>query len=1096
MTTPVEKSSLRFLAGDGAMAGLIRAHDWPASPLGAPETWSQSLRSALLICLNTPIVAAVHWGPELRILYNDAYAPALAERHPWALGRPFREVWAEIWDVLGPHVASVRETGNGFSTQRQLLKMNRNGRVDDTWWVYSFAPLYDDDGSVGGIFVTALDETDKVLAEQALHESETRFRALVNASSDVVYRMSPDWSEMRQLDGRGFLADTGKPSIRWQEDYLFPEDRPRILAVIDEAIRTGGTFELEHRVRQADGSAGCTSSRAVPVRDDHGEIIEWFGMASDVTERRRTEDQLAESETRYRQIVEGAEEFAIVTLDPHGMITAWNRGAERLIGYAAEEAIGRPGAIFFTREDQQKTIPEHEMNRAATEGKVGDERWHIRKDGSRFWGSGLMMRLEHDDGYLKIFRDRTVEHEAEARRSTLTALSDALRDLEDPVEIGFVAASLLGEFLGVARVGYGGIDHEGETLHVARDWAAPGVETLAGVVSLRVYGTFIDTLKRGEFTVVTDVRDDPRTADRAALSLESQGARSFVNAPVLEQGRLVAVFFVNDDKVRKWSDDELALIREFADRTRTAVERAHATMGLRHLNETLETQVADRTAERNRVWTSSRDILVVTDRYGVFRDVNPAWTTILGHAPAEVIGHSFSDFVWPDDLGATTRAVRSATSGADVDGFENRYRAKDGTTRWITWRTAFEGELIYGYGRDVTAEKESAARLLVAEDALRQSQKMEAVGQLTGGIAHDFNNMLSVVMGSLDLLERRIGPEDQRSRRYVQAAAESAKRAANLTQRLLAFSRQQPLQPETLDINRLVSGMSDLLRHSIGAEIRLEAVLAGGLWKANVDPNQLENVILNLAVNARDAMPDGGRLTIETQNSHLDNRYVQSEIGVPAGQYVLIAVSDTGSGMPAEVIAKAFDPFFTTKDIGKGTGLGLSQAYGFVKQSGGHVKIYSEVGDGTSIKIYLPRSDEDILEPSSQTVGEDMRGEAREVILVVDDEPAVRQFSVDAFEELGYSVLQSESAVTALQVLKDHPEIALLFTDIVMPDVNGRKLVDQARVIRPDLKVLYTTGYTRNAVVHNGVVDKGVELIGKPFTIEELATRVRDILEG
>jgi CheY-like chemotaxis protein len=291
--------------------------------------------------------------------------------------------------------------------------------------------------------------------------------------------------------------------------------------------------------------------------------------------------------------------------------------------------------------------------------------------------------------------------------------------------------------------------------------------------------------------------------------------------------------------------------------------------------------------------------------------------------------------------------------------------------------------------------------------------------------------------------------------------------------------------------------MSDLLRGSLGAGIRLETVLAGGLWKAHADPNQLENAILNLAVNARDAMPDGGRLTIETGNAHLDSRYASDHLGVPAGQYVQISVTDTGGGMTPDVRDKAFDPFFTTKPVGQGTGLGLSQVYGFVKQSGGHVKIYSEPGQGTTVKIYLPR----LLVPETETQAEPAltelpRGEAQEVVLVVEDEPVVRQFTVDALAELGYVVLEAEGAATALRLLEAHPEVSLLLTDIVMPETNGRKLAEEALRRRPDLKVVFTTGYTRNAVVHNGVLEPGVHLIGKPFTVEELAAKLREVLDG
>lgn len=382
-----------------------------------------------------------------------------------------------------------------------------------------------------------------------------------------------------------------------------------------------------------------------------------------------------------------------------------------------------------------------------------------------------------------------------------------------------------------------------------------------------------------------------------------------------------------------------------------------------------------------------------------------------------------------------------------------------------------------------------------AEDALRQAQKMEAIGQLTGGIAHDFNNMLAIVIGSLDLLSRRIGTEP-RTRRYVETAMEGARRAATLTQRLLAFARQQSLRPEAVDANRLLAGMSEMLRRSLGADIRLETVFSGGLWQTFADPNQLESAILNLAVNARDAMPEGGRLTIETQNAFLDDRYANAHPGVQPGQYVLIAVTDTGAGMSPEVMAKVFDPFFTTKEVGRGTGLGLSQVYGFVKQTGGHVKVYSERDQGTTVKIYLPRYFNSEKAPAEEPAPLAVPlGEQHEIILVVEDEAAVRQISVEALTELGYEVLEADSATAALRLLDTRPEIVMLFTDVVMPDVNGRKLADEARRRRPGLKILFTTGYTRNAIVHNGVLDPGVELIGKPFTIDELAAKVRKVLD-
>ncbi len=385
-----------------------------------------------------------------------------------------------------------------------------------------------------------------------------------------------------------------------------------------------------------------------------------------------------------------------------------------------------------------------------------------------------------------------------------------------------------------------------------------------------------------------------------------------------------------------------------------------------------------------------------------------------------------------------------------------------------------------------------------AEAQVRQMQKMESIGQLTGGIAHDFNNMLAIVIGSLDMARRRIDIDPAKTLTYIDNAEEGARRAAQLTARLLAFSRQQPLSPEPTDVNKLVGDTSELVRRTIGEQIRLETVLAGGLWRANVDRGQLENAILNLAVNARDAMPEGGKITLESANTHLDEAYAAGHAEVKPGQYVVICVTDTGIGMPADVIERAFDPFFTTKQVGKGTGLGLSQVFGFVKQSGGHLKIYSEERVGTTVKLYLPRwfgAEGDVASRTAMMAADMPRAKPHEIVLVVEDEQRVRHLTVDTLRELGYSVVQASDGEQALEQLRVQPQIDLLFTDIVMPGMNGRELADRALVLRPGLRVLYTTGYTRNAVVHNGMVDPGVSLLSKPFTMAQLAVRVRAMLD-
>ena len=382
-----------------------------------------------------------------------------------------------------------------------------------------------------------------------------------------------------------------------------------------------------------------------------------------------------------------------------------------------------------------------------------------------------------------------------------------------------------------------------------------------------------------------------------------------------------------------------------------------------------------------------------------------------------------------------------------------------------------------------------------AESQLRQSQKMQALGQLTGGIAHDFNNMLGVIIGAHDLILRRIRKGDFGIERFVEAATNAAERAAVLTQRLLAYARQQPLAPQTIDANKMIASMSGLLRSTLGEQIQIETVTAAGLWQTHADAQQLESAILNIAINARDAMPGGGKLTIETANAYLDEAYARQNPEVDPGQFVLVAITDTGTGMSPETAARVFDPFFTTKPTGKGTGLGMSQVYGFVKQSRGHIKIYSEPGAGTTVKIYLPRQI-GLGAEAKPLVSEPARtGDRNEIILVVEDDPFMRRLTSETLHELGYTVFDSENAANALAILDREPDIRLLFTDVVMPDTNGKKLADEALRRRPGLKVLFTTGYTANAVVHGGVLDAGVNLISKPFTLDQLAAKVRAVLD-
>ncbi|TWB58593.1 PAS/PAC sensor hybrid histidine kinase [Nitrospirillum viridazoti] len=535
----------------------------------------------------------------------------------------------------------------------------------------------------------------------------------------------------------------------------------------------------------------------------------------------------------------------------------------------------------------------------------------------------------------------------------------------------------------------------------------------------------------------------------------------------------------------------------------TAKVRAERTLRvtaekLARLNAELEERVAERTAERDRVWRFSRDLLLVVGRDGVFRDASPAWKPILGHDPDEIIGRGFLEVIWPDDARATAAAHESLLLEGQLLGFENRLRHKNGGFRWISWNSFAEGDVVYGYGRDITAEKRQAEALRLAEAQLRQAQKMEAVGQLTGGLAHDFNNLLTAISGSLELLDQRVrqgrlGALD----RYMTAARGAVDRAASLTHRLLAFSRQQTLDPRPTDVGRLVRDMEDLVRRTAGPAIALVVDTPADLWTTLIDPNQLESALLNLCINARDAMPQGGHITIEASNRVIDDELVGMQ-DIPAGQFVLLSVSDTGVGMPPDVIARAFDPFFTTKPIGQGTGLGLSMIYGFVRQSGGQVRIRSEVGHGTTVSLYLPRHDGEERAAEMLAIAPAApRAKRGETVLVVDDEPTVRLLVTEVLDELGYTTLEAMDGPEAVRILESDAAINLLVTDIGLPQgMNGRELADAARALRPGLTVLFITGYAENAVIGNERLPPGLHVQTKPFSMEALANRIKGILSG
>ena len=517
---------------------------------------------------------------------------------------------------------------------------------------------------------------------------------------------------------------------------------------------------------------------------------------------------------------------------------------------------------------------------------------------------------------------------------------------------------------------------------------------------------------------------------------------------------------------------------------------------LANLNQTLERRVAERTHERDRAWQLSRDLQVVVLADGTIEATNPRWVDLLGWSAEQLIGKKFEGFVHPDDLESVWATFANILKEPLTIPFAYRFLHADGSYRWLAWTGVFEGDRIYAVGRDLSAERAQAEDLARIEEALRQSQKMEAVGQLTGGLAHDFNNLLTGMMGNIELLQMRAarGKYDD-IERLVTAAQGAGRRAASLTQRLLAFSRRQTLDPVATDVNQLVAGMEELIRRTVGPSTDLEIVGSSGLWAVNIDPGQLENALLNLCINGRDAMPDGGRLTIETANKWLDDRAAKIHDLNP-GQYVSLCVTDTGTGMSPDIIARAFEPFFTTKPIGQGTGLGLSMIYGFARQSGGQVRIYSEVGRGTTVCIYLPRHFGKAENNEPETAARELDLAAGQTVLIIDDEPTIRLLVDEVLDELGYKVVGAPDGPAGMKILQSAARIDLLITDVGLPNgLNGRQVADAARAVRPNLKVLFITGYAENAAVGNGHLEPGMDLLTKPFTMDALATKVASILK-
>jgi signal transduction histidine kinase/CheY-like chemotaxis protein len=1356
LKNPVEavgEESERLFIGRSELAGLIRDFDWASTSLGSPDCWPQSLKTAVRIMLTSQQPIWIGWGDELIYLYNDPYKSIIGGKHPWALGRPTRMVWHEIWEDIAPLLTRPMEEGEGTYVEAQLLIMERNGFPEETYYTFSYSPIPNPDGSAGGIFCANTDDTQRVISERQLSllrelasgaaearsvegACERSARALTTNPQDLPFAMLYLIDPREQVARLAALSGIGRdhvgvrPVLSLDSDEVWPvagvlashaavlvphlddlfgapfpaggwrqapsqavvlpilasgeavsgfvicglnpfrlyDERyssflSLVAAQVAAAVNNGQAYEEERRRAEALAEIDRTKTAffsnvshefRTPLTLMLSPLEEVLTKADDrmPPEQRALVDIAHRNGLRLLKLVNTLLDFARIegpvchgclragrSVQLHrgtgvqlvrqrkrrACICASTRRCRRSRSGTATCGEDRPHpveAFKFTFDGEIAVSVKPAADGAHAEVTIRDtgtgipaaELPHLferfrRVEGARgrsFEGSGIglalvqelvklhggQIRVQSEAGRGSAFivtipfgsshlpADRLNAETPQARTNVRAQayLDEALGWLEggeatdrpdasssedlglalsgpaarkkrilladDNADMRDYVRRLLGALYEVEAVedGQAALDAAWRQRPdlVLSDIMMPRLDGISLLNALRADDELKDlpviflSARAGEEAKVEGLQmgaDDylvkPFSARellaRVAANLELSATRAERSLLLQEEAHILELL----NKVGTAVAGELNLERAVQIVTEAATELTGAAFGSFFYN------LIDDKGESYMLYTLSgvpreafskfpmprntavfaptfngeaivrSDDILKDPRYG--RN-EPHYGMPKGHLPVrsylaapvisrsgEVLGGLFFGHPQPGIFTERSERLIAGIAAQAATAIDNA-RLFQAAEREVAERRRAEGALLT---LNATLEQrvlEEVQERTRAEEQVRQFQKMEAVGQLTGGIAHDFNNMLAVILGGLNLLQRKLAKGETDVERFLEAAIDGAQRAAGLTQRLLAFSRQQPLAPEPLNPNKMIAGMADLLGRTLGETISLETVLGAGLWQVKADPGQLENAVLNLCVNARDAMADGGKLTIETSNAYVDDLVAQA-FAIPAGQYVQVAVGDNGVGMTGEVIAKAFDPFFTTKEVGKGTGLGLSQVYGFVRQSGGHVKIYSEPGVGTTIKVYLPRhfGEPAASVPSAPRWSRIAASRAR-WILVVEDESRFAA-SPESLRHLGYTVVDAAGPAEALRLLESGLSVSLLFTDIVMPSMSGRELATLARQRDPRLKVLYTTGYTRNAIVHNGILDPGTHLLPKPFSIDELATKVRQALD-
>lgn len=821
------------------MAPMIRTLDWGNTALGQIDAWPDTLKAILGVGLNSRFPVCIYWGTEYHLLYNDPWSAIPGDKHPWALGRPAREAWADIWPILQPMFDGIMHSGVAVHTVDGLLPMQRYGYVEECYFNYNVSPIFGYDGKPLGLFNTVIETTEKVL--------DSRRNKLLNDLRDGL-QLARDIEDIRSRCAP--LLDAAKADLPFCLLYLNTPEHP-------------STQRLHTR---------C-------------------GLAAD-------------------------NPLAPLHIDVQAHAQPWATS---------------PHSYSLPLQTPQNLEPWPEP----------------------VSGAYVMPLLSQDNGVL----------------GTLVCGISPRRQLDDSYRA---------------------------FLH-----------SLAGTLTLG-----------------------------------------------------------------------LGKVQRQVEEARQALE--------------MERRIELRTRERDRLWALSHDLLCVSAKDGTLVSINPAWTSILGWSESELLGRTTRWLEHPEDTLETDAKREFLAQGNRLQRFENRLRHSDGSYRWLSWSATPDGDLLYGGARDITEEKRTAEVLARTEEALRNAQRMEAVGQLTGGIAHDFNNLLAGVQVSLDLIERRL-PDTVRGdlQRFIHAAAESARRGAALTHNLLSFSRRQALDMRPLQLNSLIRDLQPQLAQQAGAQTELQLDLTADCTHILSDADQLRKALLHLVDNARDAMPDGGQLQISTHAMRFDG----SSTDLAPGDYLLLQVKDSGTGMSEEILERAFEPFFTSKPLGQGSGLGLSMVYGFIKQIGGQIRLHSATGHGTTVNLYFPRSqaEEDNVQVDSETPP---AVASSPCVLVVEDSDVVRMLTVEVLEEFGYQVLEAEDAEQALPILQSEQPIDLMMTDVGLPGMNGQELALAARKLRPDLLVLFATGYAEIVSIDGSDLATQMDVIGKPFSLDSLRDKVAGMLAG